>query len=239
MYLSKLCEKTINTYFINISNDEAYEHSKIGDFELKTYFDYRPAITGVVRESLMSTSDPSCIGYDIAENGDVTPIFEENKADYLQRFVFDAMQNKAIEFIEKIVDTFKEDVNKLYYQKYYISLPHEMYINSAKKLDQEILDSVMFEDAVGLGENITAIQEWDKEIKEKNQKRTKELFDLEYTDKLNIETKKLKEELQKTNQEKEKIKNECLEKQEELNQIYNSKRWKCFEMIDKIIKRKK
>ena len=149
------------------------------------------------------------------------------------------MQNKAIEFIEKIVDTFKEDVNKLYYQKYYISLPHEMYINSAKKLDQEILDSVMFEDAVGLGENITAIQEWDKEIKEKNQKRTKELFDVEYTDKLNIETKKLKKELQKTNQEKEKIKNECLEKQEKLNQIYNSKRWKCFEMIDKIIKRKK
>ena len=246
MYLSKLCEKTINTYFINISNDEAYEHSKIGDFELKTYFDYRPAITGVVRESLMSTSDPSCIGYDIAENGDVTPIFEENKADYLQRFVFDAMQNKAIEFIEKIVDTFKEDVNKLYYQKYYISLPHEMYINSAKKLDQEILDSVMFEDAVGLGENITAIQEWDKEIKEKNQKRTKELFDVDYTKRFNqkikeltLETNKLKQKVKETNDEKDEIMKKYLQRSEELNQIYNSKRWKCFEMIDKIIKRKK
>lgn len=104
----------------------------------------------------------------------------------------------------------------------------------------------MFEDAVGLGENITAIQEWDKEIKEKNQKRTKELFDVDYTKRFNqkikeltLETNKLKQKVKETNDEKDEIMKKYLQRSEELNQIYNSKRWKCFEMIDKIIKRKK
>ena len=92
LYLSKLCCKPIDTYFVNISNEEALKHAKIGGFKLNSYFDYRPAITGVVRESLMSTSDPSCIGYDINEQGDVIPVFEEENHNYQNRFIFDAMQ---------------------------------------------------------------------------------------------------------------------------------------------------
>ena len=59
LYLSKICEKPIDTYFINISNEEALKNAEIGEFKLKTYFDYRPTITGVVRESLLSTADAS------------------------------------------------------------------------------------------------------------------------------------------------------------------------------------
>ena len=70
MYLSKLCQKPIDTYFINISNEEALENARRGGFELHTYFDYSPSITGVVRESLMSVADPSCIGYEDAASSD-------------------------------------------------------------------------------------------------------------------------------------------------------------------------
>ncbi len=239
MYLSKLCKKQIDTYFVNISNEEAYEHSKIGGFKLYSYFDYRPTITGVVRESLMSTSDPSCIGYEFDENGNVIPVFEEEKYDYQNRFIFDSMQNKALEFIKDLVNIFGSDLEDLYYQRYYISLPHEMYINSAKKLDQEIFYGIDFEDAVGLGNKITAVQEWNSEMKEKNQKRTEELFDINYTKNLKEEISKLKEKLDLAQNEKKKLLDNCKKKEEEINQIYNSKRWKYIDNLDKFLGRKK
>lgn len=234
MYLSKLCKKPIDTYFVNISNEEALKHAKIGGFKLYTYFDYRPAITGVVRESLMSISDPSCIGYDFGENNQVIPIFEEESKNYQNRFIFDAMQNKAIKFIIDLTSIFKEDVQELYYQKYYISLPHEMYINSAKIIDQEIFYGIDFEDAVGLGEKITAVEEWNREMIDKNQMRTTELFDINYKD----EYEKLKEELILIQNEKNGIAKKCEEKEEEINNIYNSKRWKYIEKISRAIGRK-
>lgn len=239
MYLSKLCDKPIDTYFINISNDESYKHARIGNFKLNTYFDYRPAITGVVREILMSTADPSCIGYEINQDNQVKPIFEEENQDYQHRFVLDAMQNEAISFIKDLVNTFKEDIEKLYYQKFYISLPHEMFINSANELDQEIFYSVDFEDAVGLGDKIDAIEEWNREMKDKNQKRSKELFDVNLVEKLKNNINELEKELNSKEIENKELKDENKRKKEEIDQIYNSKRWKYFDKIDKIMGRKK
>ena len=239
MYLSKLCKKEIDTYFVNISNEEAYEHSKIGGFKLYSYFDYRPTITGVVRESLMSTSDPSCIGYEFDEKGNVVPVFEEEKYDYQNRFIFDSMQDKALEFVSDLVNTFGNDLENLYYQRYYISLPHEMYINSAKKLDQEIFYGIDFDDAVGLGDKITAVEEWNSEMEEKNQKRTGELFYINYTKDLKKEISKLKEKLDLTQNEKKELLDTCKKREEEINQIYNSKRWKYINKIDKFLGRKK
>ena len=232
MYLSKLCGKPIDAYFVNISNEEAFEHAKIGGMQLHTYFDYIPAITGVVREILISTSDPSCIGYELGENNQVIPVFEDKKEKEQERLILDAMQNKAIQFITDITNTFREDIQKLYYQRYYISLPHEMYINSPKKLDQEIFYGIDLEDAVGLGEKITAIDEWNQEIKDKKQKRTGELFNTEYT-------KELKEEIKLRQEEKNDIMEKYKAKEEEINKIYNSKKWKYIEKMSQLLRKKK
>lgn len=215
MYLSILCKKPIDTFFINISNEEALEHSETGNFKLYTYFDYKPSITGVVRESLMSTSGPSCIGYDFDKNDKIIHIFDEENAKYKDRFLFDAMQNKAIEFIQDVVENFQNDIERLFYERYYISLPHEMYINSAKKLDQEIFYSLKLEDSIGLGKNITAIEEWNHEMYEKNQKRTEELFDTNLVSNLKTEIKNLSkkvEELEEKLSENSKIERKKVKK---------------------------
>lgn len=259
LYLSKICEKPIDTYFINISNEEAIKNAKLGNFKLNTYFDYKPVITGVVRESLMSTADSSCIRYDFGKENNVIPVFEEKEQNYQKRFIFDAMQNKAMEFIKDITKTFKNNIYMLYYQKYYISLPHEMYLSSAKEIDQDVFYGINFEDSVGLGENITAIKEWNSEMKENNQKRTKELFDVDCVERLEKECLELKKQNDIIKKEQEKIiqekneqtliitkKNEQIkeykekyeEKDNELNKVYNSKRWKLMGKIDKIFKRK-
>ena len=232
MYLSKLCDKPIDTYFVNINGGDAFNHAKMGNFKLKTYFDYRPSIIGVVREIFMSTTDPSCIGYKINENDEVEPIFEEREIKYQERFIIDTMQREAIKFIENMVGIFKEDLENLYYQKYYISLPHEMYIQSANELDQEVLRTIDLEDAVGLGDKIDGITEWNREIDTKNQKRSNEFFDAKYTQ-------RLEEKIRDLENEKQKLEGENKQKSEEIENIYNSKRWKCFDNLNKFIGRKK
>ncbi len=44
MYLSKLCNKPIDTYFINVNGGDAFNHARLGGFKLRNYFDYRPQL---------------------------------------------------------------------------------------------------------------------------------------------------------------------------------------------------
>ena len=56
------------------------------------------------------------------EEGNVSPVFEERQIRYQERFIIDTMQREAIKFIENMVEIFKEDIENLYYQKYYINI---------------------------------------------------------------------------------------------------------------------
>ena len=231
MYLSKLIGRPIDTYFINVNGGDAFNHAKIGGFELKNYLDYRPAIIGVVREIFMSTPDPSCVAYNIDDDEKVTPVFENRKVTYQERFVIDAMQQEAIKFVKDMVSFFGKNMENLYYQKYYISLPHEVYIHSSNELDQEILRGIKLEDSVGLGDEIDAIKEWNREKTTKNQINSSDLFEE------NIIL-KLRKKIEELENENEKVKLQNKEKQAEIQAIYNSKRWKYFEKVNKILRRK-
>ncbi len=115
----------------------------------------------------MSTADASCIGYDFDSSGNVIQYLMKKKKIIKKGLSLMQCKKKAMKFIEDITKTFKDDIEKMYYQKYYISLAHEMYVNSAKKIDQDVFYGIDFEDAVGLGENITAINEWNSELEKK------------------------------------------------------------------------
>ena len=178
LFISDLCKKKIDTYFVNINEEVAYKHANIGGFDLNTFFDYKPAITGTIREMLISKSAPSCIGYD-CNNNSIKPIFEDYSQSYQENFILDKIQSSSLEFVRDLVDIFKEDIDRLYYQKYYISLPHEMYIHSPKEFDKQVMNCIYFEDSVGLGNNVKLIDQWSQEMIWHNQQENSKLFDIE------------------------------------------------------------
>ena len=177
-YLSKLCNKKIDTYFLNVNCDEAQEYSDIGKFKLKTFFSAKPTLTGNAYELLLSKIAPSCIAYDISKD-EVKPVFEEFKNNYIVDQVVDTMQKAAIEFTKDLYNIFKEELNTLYYQDYYLTLPIMAYFNSGEKLDQEILGAVIFEDDIGLGLDRKMIEDMYQEGKSKNQRVLNELLNIE------------------------------------------------------------
>ena len=175
LFLSNLCQKPIDTFFLNINKDEACRHSDMAQFKLKTFFSGKPSATGFAYESMLSALAPSCIGYDIS--GDkVEPVFEKYNKTYQEEFIISIMQKAAIEFVKDITNIFGEEIKELYYEKYYISLPIMAYINSAKNIDQSIFNAIYFEDDVRLNEPVKMTTEWNRELGFKNQRQMQELI---------------------------------------------------------------
>ena len=168
LYLSQLCGKPIDTYFFNINGDEGLMHSKVGGFKLKRFFNGKPAITGFSYETLISALAPSCIKYDVTGD-EVVPVFEKYDKTYCEEFVVDIMQRATIQFVQDMVDKFEKDVDILYMENYYVSLPIMAYINSSKKIDRKIFDDIYFEDDVGVKKRISLNKLIEDEMERKNQ----------------------------------------------------------------------
>lgn len=175
LFLSNLCQKPIDTFFLNINQDEAYRHADMGQFKLKTFFDGKPSATGFAYESMVSALAPSCIGYRITEKG-VEPVFETYDKTYQEEFIIGVMQKAAIEFVQDYTDVFGEEIKELYYQRYYVSLPIMAYINSATEVDQSIFNAIYFEDDIRFGDPVKMTTEWNKELGYRNQRPMKELL---------------------------------------------------------------
>lgn len=168
MFISKLLGISIDTYFININHEEAIEHAKIGDFELNTFFEYKPTFTGNVRELVLSNTAPSCIGYDTSSNI-ASPIFEESNYEYKELTIINFIQKAALDFIEDIINIFDNDIQRLNYQNYYISLPHEMYLQSPTEIDKRVLGCIYFEDDLRQDGHVNVVDFWNREIEQHNQ----------------------------------------------------------------------
>ena len=175
LFLSNLCKKPIDTFFLNINKDESFRHSDMANFKLKTFFSGKPSATGFAYESMLSALAPSCVGYDINGNN-VEPIFEKYSKTYQEEFIISIMQNSAIKFVQDITSIFGEEIKELYYEKYYISLPVMAYINSAKDIDKSIFNAIYFEDDVRLNEPVKMTTEWNRELGFKNQRQMQELI---------------------------------------------------------------
>lgn len=175
-YLSKLCDKSVDTYFLNINKDEALEYAKMGHFKLKTFFPAKPTATGNAYELLFSKLAPSCISYSV--NGEkVEPVFEKYENIYQVEYIVQTMQKAAIEFVKDIVETFGDDIEILYYQDYYISLPIMAYFNSAQRIDKQPLSAIEFEDDIRTGKRRKMIDDMQEDLDSKNQSSLEALFE--------------------------------------------------------------
>lgn len=167
-YLSKLLGYPIDTFFLNINREDAIEYADMANYKLNTFFPAKPTATGNAYELLISKLAPSCIGYEYSTNN-VVPIFEEYKEEYQINYVIEIIQSAALEFVSDIVDTFGSDINRLYFQNYYVSLPILAYFNASRRLDKLPLFAVSFEDDIRTGESRRMIDDMQEDLNRKNQ----------------------------------------------------------------------
>ena len=188
-YLSELCQKSVDTYFLNINRDDALEYAKMGNFKIKTFFPAKPTATGNAYELLFSKLAPSCIAYDV-KGEEVKPVFEKYESEYQVEYIVKTMQKAAIEFVKDMVDIFNTDIEILYYQDYYISLPIMAYFNSSRRIDKQPLSAIEFEDDIRTGKTRKMIDDMQEDLNSKNQCALETLFN---QGNINLETHKVGE----------------------------------------------
>ena len=143
--ISSIINKEFTTYFIHTNNEDGYKNSVIGKFRLKTFFDFKPTISGALRELFISYIGPSCVGYK-RENGKVVPVYGKEKYyNYYNYDMIQKIQNSALEFVDDFTKMFGDYIEEINFNKYYLSLPLEYYYHYAKSIDLFPIKDLIFE----------------------------------------------------------------------------------------------
>lgn len=146
--ISSIIEKPITTYFIHANNSTAFNNMNNCSSKLKTFYDYKPTLTGTTRELFISSTDSTCIGYRY-KNNKIEPIFSKSeKYNYFNIDMIHKIQQGALDFVTQFCDYFSEYFDQIDINKYYMSIPLEYYYHYVQMEDRLPTKNLLFEDNV-------------------------------------------------------------------------------------------
>lgn len=146
--ITSILDKPITTYFIHTNNSSAFKNSRIGNFKLKTYYDFKPTLTGTIRELFISYVGPSCTGYKYKDNKVVPEFGTLKNYNYFNIDMIEKVQQGSLDFVSTFCDFFSEYIDEIDLNKYYMSLPLEYYYHYVHVEDRIPIKNLMFEDNV-------------------------------------------------------------------------------------------
>ena len=143
--ISDIIGKPLHTYFIHTNNSDAYKNSVNAKYQLKTFFDFKPTISGALSELFISYVGPSCVGYEYKDNKVVPQYGKEKNYNYYNLDMIKKVQESSLLFVKDFCDFFANYYTYMDMNKYYMSLPIEYYYHYAKKIDRYPIKNLLFE----------------------------------------------------------------------------------------------
>lgn len=151
----------VNSLYVHTNGDISRGREQLFGFNTETFYQFKPSITGVVREHVFMKLAPSVIGYE-EKDGEMHPIFEEYRYDFATDWMTRTMQNAALAFVRDMLGFFGD--RDLPYRREDMAFPFEYYLHFSKELDRKVFTCVAFEDAFGAGENVNAFDFWQNDL---------------------------------------------------------------------------
>ena len=151
--LSKLSNRQVNMLYVHVGGDEAANAQRRHGFDLDCFYDFTPAMTGSLREHLMSEMVPSCIGFENAD-GSPLPRIENETRKCQDAMIVEAVQRGALEFLNDYLETFADFIEYLPFRCYEISMPFEAFLRIPKDNDIKIFSASYFNDDLYKRHNI-------------------------------------------------------------------------------------
>lgn len=161
--LSNLLGFPIGSLYIHVNSDIAAKRQARYNCPSESFYAFKPKITGVIREHLLMELGPSTIGY-VENNGTLEPLLEAYNSEYCSTFVTCSVQRAAMEFIEDYITTFGQYRSQMVLQSVPLSAPLEYYLHYSKPFDRQLFSTLTFEDALGEGKTVKALDFWNNEI---------------------------------------------------------------------------
>lgn len=155
--ISFILNKNIKTYFVHANNSTGFENATLANYELKTFFDFKPTLTGTLRELIISDIGASCIGYK-KDNDKVLPIFDKKEVyNVYNKDILKKLQSSAMDFVNDFSLIFKDYIDEIDLNRYYMSVPYEYFLHYGKNNDMFIFNNLMFDDNIN---NIISMKEF-------------------------------------------------------------------------------
>ena len=161
--LSNILGFSVGSFYIHTNSDVAEKRQRRYQAPNLCFYPYKPKITGVMREHLLMELGPSTIGYKEVD-GKLQPVFEEYEADYCATLMTRLVQDNAIRFIEDYLSTFGNYMDSMIFPQDILSAAFEYYLHYSKPFDRELFASLPFEDNLGEGKVLSALDFWNNEI---------------------------------------------------------------------------
>lgn len=145
--VSKACGNGINVLFVHSDSQRSDSLKRKHNFDIDSFYDFYPNMTGLIREHLLSDPGASCIGFKI-ENGNAVPVLENEEKTFQDSFIIENIQKGALDFTDEFLNLFGEYIDYIPFKPYEISMPFESYLVCARDIDRKIFAASYFEDLV-------------------------------------------------------------------------------------------
>ena len=161
--LTKCYGFDISPYYMHINNDLALSRAEENNIKIHKFIGYSPAVTGCLREILISAQEPSCKNIN-NKNGEIVYTYKDYSLPYQEKYAIENIQKSALKFVDDIVNKFGNDMRFLYYQNEDINLVYEYLNNNPKNADMLIFNSIWFEDDFCLDKRNRMCDLWRNQI---------------------------------------------------------------------------
>lgn len=142
----------VNVFFVHADSNQYVKECLNHKFQIYNFYDYTPCMSGVIREHILSSFEPSCIGF-AAEDGQIIPVFENVQKDIQDSKVVEQIHKGALAFIDDFIGALGEYRNQISIKPAEVSLPYEGFIRFANSMDLKVFSASFFEDEVWGGAN--------------------------------------------------------------------------------------
>lgn len=147
---SAICEavgKPIDVAFVHEDYSTSIEMKDHCKFQIHNFYNYRPEISGLMREQIFSDIGGSCIGFG-KDDGCISEIFEPLNRSHPDCFVTKTIHGGAIAFVHDFINLFGKYLNRLDYSWEDVSLPFEGFLRYPSIKDMHMFSASYFEDMV-------------------------------------------------------------------------------------------
>jgi HAD hydrolase, family IA, variant 1 len=142
--LSEAVGRGVDVFFVHADDNRHEIEMRQHDYKIISFYDFTPYMSGVIREHILSSTEPSCIGY--TKTGE--PILEFEEKCVADNWVIETIQKGAIDFINDSLGKIKLFEGNNFGKSIELSLPFEGFARNAKEMDLQIFRSSFFEDEV-------------------------------------------------------------------------------------------
>ncbi len=151
--------KSTDALYVHVNSGEVARREQSCGFDVHSFYEFTPSISGAVRELLFSEPTGSVTGYERTHNG-IEAISEKTVLSAGERYLISEIQRSALDFISDFSDTFGDVMDKMYTRGVDISLPFEYFVHTLGEVDAAMFSCIVFEDELWSGGSFTLADRW-------------------------------------------------------------------------------